>query len=205
MSLLGVNLFGIYNETCKRQMNYIYREDQGRKGSYNVASMLLDYIYCLPKEKRTHLIFHADNCVGQNKNNTLLKVFSWLVLMKKCETIEFKFMIKGHTKFSPDSGFGHNKKKFFRENVYTIDQLKTIVETSSSTNDCKIFPGHRFKEYRTKLDLIFEDIKGISKYQCFKFKSDQPGIVFCKKRVTDTLEIGPIHSMIKIPPNGLKK
>eukprot|EP00835_Amoeboradix_gromovi_P001065 NODE_42_length_29671_cov_0.584810.p7 type:complete len:278 gc:universal NODE_42_length_29671_cov_0.584810:26751-27584(+) len=30
LSLLNVNLFGIHNETHHRQMNYIYREDQGK-------------------------------------------------------------------------------------------------------------------------------------------------------------------------------
>eukprot|EP00835_Amoeboradix_gromovi_P006899 NODE_934_length_2956_cov_0.140357.p1 type:complete len:253 gc:universal NODE_934_length_2956_cov_0.140357:1007-249(-) len=67
MSLLNINLFGIHNETNKKQMNYIYREDQGKKGSNNVASMLIDYIFCLPPNDRRHLVLHADNCVGQKK------------------------------------------------------------------------------------------------------------------------------------------
>eukprot|EP00835_Amoeboradix_gromovi_P006005 NODE_636_length_5742_cov_0.129364.p1 type:complete len:572 gc:universal NODE_636_length_5742_cov_0.129364:942-2657(+) len=185
MSLLNINLFGIHNETHHRQMNYIYREDQGKKASNNVATLLLDYIYCLPKEQRLNLILHADNCVGQNKNNTILKLLSWLCLLGKCNTIEFKFMMKGHTKFSPDSCFGHIKKKFARENVYTLNQLKSVVETSSVTNECKIFPGHRFKDYRSKLDLIFEDISGIAKYHVFVFNSEHPGVVYCKKLVND--------------------
>eukprot|EP00834_Sanchytrium_tribonematis_P005732 NODE_367_length_8687_cov_0.577084.p3 type:complete len:274 gc:universal NODE_367_length_8687_cov_0.577084:2356-1535(-) len=185
LSLLNVNLFGIYNETQCRQMNYIYREDQGKKASNNVATLLLDYIYCLPKEQRMNLILHADNCVGQNKNNTIIELLSWLCLLGKCDTIEFKFMIKGHTKFSPDSGFGHIKKKYMRENAYNLDQVKDIIETSSVTNECKVFPSHRFKDYRSKLDLIFENISGIGKYHFFLFKADSPGIVFCKKLVSD--------------------
>eukprot|EP00835_Amoeboradix_gromovi_P003084 NODE_192_length_15450_cov_0.476355.p5 type:complete len:242 gc:universal NODE_192_length_15450_cov_0.476355:7474-6749(-) len=185
MSLLNINLFGIHNETFRRQVNYVYREDQGKKASNIVASLLLDCIYCLPKEKRANLILHADNCVGQNKNNTIIKLFSWLCLLGKCNTIEFKFMMKGRTKFSPDSGFGHIKKKFARENVYTLDQVKTVIEESSVTNECKIFPGHRFKNYRSKLDLIFGVLSGIGKYHVFMFKSEHPGVVYCKKLIND--------------------
>eukprot|EP00835_Amoeboradix_gromovi_P005377 NODE_499_length_7667_cov_0.356897.p3 type:complete len:223 gc:universal NODE_499_length_7667_cov_0.356897:441-1109(+) len=166
-------------------MNYVYREDQGRKASNNVATLLLDYIYCLPKEQRMNLILHADNCVGQNKNNTIIKLLSWTCLLRKCNTIEFKFMMKGHTKFSPDSGFGHIKKKFARENIFNLDQIKSIIETSSVTNECKTFPSHRFKDYRTKLDLVFADISGIAKYHMFLFKAECPGVVFCKKLVND--------------------
>ena len=79
-------------------------------------------------------------------------------------------MMKGHTKFSPDSAFGHIKKKFARENVF--DQVKTIIETSSETNECKIFPSHRFIDFRTKLDLVFTDISGIAKYHVFVFKAE---------------------------------
>eukprot|EP00835_Amoeboradix_gromovi_P003019 NODE_186_length_15678_cov_0.309262.p7 type:complete len:144 gc:universal NODE_186_length_15678_cov_0.309262:7726-7295(-) len=132
-----------------------------------------------------HLILHADNCVGQNKNNTIIKLLSWMCLLGKCNTIEFEFMMKGHTKFSPDSGFGHIKKKYTRENVFNLDQVKSIIESSSITNECKVFPSHRFKDYRSKLDLVFNDISGIAKYHVFLFKADCPGVVFCKKQIND--------------------
>eukprot|EP00835_Amoeboradix_gromovi_P005440 NODE_510_length_7452_cov_0.223990.p1 type:complete len:250 gc:universal NODE_510_length_7452_cov_0.223990:1606-2355(+) len=106
LSLLNVNLFGTHNETQQKQINYIYREDQGRKTSNNVATLLLDYIYCLPKEQRMNLILYADDSVGQNKNNTIIKLLSWMCLLGECNTIELKFMMKGHTKLSSDSGFG---------------------------------------------------------------------------------------------------
>ena len=85
--------------------------------------------------------------------------------------------MKGHIKFSPDRGFVHTKKKFARENVFDLDQLKSVIETSSVTNECKIFPSHRFKDYRKNLYLVFTDISGIAKYHIFKFKSENPGVV----------------------------
>eukprot|EP00835_Amoeboradix_gromovi_P001932 NODE_99_length_20944_cov_0.552746.p4 type:complete len:294 gc:universal NODE_99_length_20944_cov_0.552746:8306-7425(-) len=156
LSLLNVSLFGIHNETRSRQLNYIYREDQGKKGSNNVASMLVDYIHRLPKSEIKHLILFADNCAGQNKNNTIVKLLCWLCLTNVCETITLKFMIKGHTKFLPDSCFGHNKKKYAAQNVFGIEQIKEIISDSSTVNECIIFPSRRFKDYRSKLDNFFQ-------------------------------------------------
>jgi hypothetical protein len=51
LSLLNVYLFGFCNETKKKQLNYIYREDQGKKGGDNVVSLLIDYIFLLPSEQ----------------------------------------------------------------------------------------------------------------------------------------------------------
>eukprot|EP00834_Sanchytrium_tribonematis_P005852 NODE_385_length_8329_cov_0.434386.p2 type:complete len:403 gc:universal NODE_385_length_8329_cov_0.434386:5296-6504(+) len=67
LSLLNIFLFGIHNETKKKQMNYIYREDQGKKGGDNVVSLLIDYIFLLPTEQRRHLILFADNCGTKQK------------------------------------------------------------------------------------------------------------------------------------------
>jgi hypothetical protein len=55
-------------------MNYLIDEgmDSG-KGSNMVVSLLHDYLASSPIQP-THLELHADNCVGQNKNNTMIQV-----------------------------------------------------------------------------------------------------------------------------------
>eukprot|EP00835_Amoeboradix_gromovi_P003525 NODE_236_length_13376_cov_0.329367.p2 type:complete len:388 gc:universal NODE_236_length_13376_cov_0.329367:7386-6223(-) len=170
LSLLNIYLFGIYNETKKKQLTYIYREDHGKKGGDNVVSLLIDYIFLLPSDQRRHLILLADNCVGQNKNNTMMKLLAWLCLTGKCDTIGIRFMIKGHTKFSPDAGFGHIKKKYALQDIFTVEQVKALIETSASGNECKVFPGRRFKDYRSKLNYYFDDIPGIRGYQSVSSK-----------------------------------
>eukprot|EP00834_Sanchytrium_tribonematis_P006429 NODE_471_length_7033_cov_0.382031.p1 type:complete len:574 gc:universal NODE_471_length_7033_cov_0.382031:4047-2326(-) len=188
MSLLNIHLFGIFNETRQKQLNYIYREDQGKKGSNNVTSILIDYIYRLAEQQRKHLVLFADNCVGQNKNNTVMKLLNWLCLTGKCESIEMKFMIKGHTKFSPDSGFGNIKKKYLQSNVYTLAQANDMIQQSSTVNSSKIFPSHRFKDYRSKLDDFFIDISNIGQYHSFVFKHSDPGKAELKRHVQDSHE-----------------
>eukprot|EP00835_Amoeboradix_gromovi_P000125 NODE_4_length_55019_cov_0.425091.p27 type:complete len:230 gc:universal NODE_4_length_55019_cov_0.425091:26812-27501(+) len=168
LSLLNVSLFRIYNESSKRQVNYIYREDVGKKGNNNVARMLVDYTCRLSEQARRYPVLFADNCVGQNKNNTIVKLLCWLCVSGVSESIQLTFMIKCHTKSSPDSCFGHIKKKFYSQDVYTVGQISEVVELSSTSNSkCIEFPGRRFKEYRSKLDTFFNDISGIAGYQSF--------------------------------------
>eukprot|EP00835_Amoeboradix_gromovi_P006429 NODE_753_length_4542_cov_0.261535.p4 type:complete len:139 gc:universal NODE_753_length_4542_cov_0.261535:3816-4232(+) len=137
--------------------------------------MLVDYIYRLSEQARKTLVLFADNCVGQNKNNTIVKLLCWLRVSGVCESIQLTFMIKGHTKFSPYSCFGDVKKKFYSQDVYTVGQIKEVVESSSTSNSkCIEFPAKHFNGYRSKLDTFFNDISGIASYQSFIFKSSRP-------------------------------
>ena len=183
-------------------MNYIYREDQWKKGSNNVASMLIDYIFCLLPNDRRHLVLHADNCVGQNKNNTILKVFVWRCFMEYCETIEFKFMIKGHTKFAPDGNFGHIKRVYAATSSFTLEDVKSCIQDASVVNTCKIFPSSRFKDYRSGLDHFFKNIKGIANYQQFKFSSVSKGkmtmFVNANSQEMVTLGLVKYHDLVNL-------
>ena len=67
-------IFGVCCEAIPRQINYLIDEaiDVG-KGANTVVSLL--HHFCETHglgEKHVHL--HADNCVGQNKNNTMMHV-----------------------------------------------------------------------------------------------------------------------------------
>ena len=164
--------------------------------------MLIDYIFCLPPNDRRHLVLHADNCVGQNKNNTILKVFVWLCLMEYCETIEFKFMIKGHTKFAPDGNFGHIKRAYATSSSFTLEQVKSCIQDASVVNTCKIFPSSRFKDYRSSLDYFFKNIEGIANYQQFKFLSASKGkvtmFVNASSQEPVTLDLVKDHDLVDL-------
>eukprot|EP00835_Amoeboradix_gromovi_P003631 NODE_248_length_12985_cov_0.286357.p6 type:complete len:203 gc:universal NODE_248_length_12985_cov_0.286357:11564-10956(-) len=164
--------------------------------------MLIDYIFRLPPNDRRHLVLHADNCVGQNKNNTMLKVFMWLCLMEYCETIEFKFMIKGHTKFAPDGNFGHIKRAYAVTSSSTLEQVKSCIQDASVANTCKIFPSSRFKDYRSSLDHFFKNIRGIANYQQFKISNASKGkVTMCvgaSSPETVTLDLVKDHDLVDL-------
>ena len=69
-----VYIFGVCCEGIPRQINYLIDEAMYiGKGANVVVNLLHHYLanYSLGEK---HLHLHADNCVGQNKNNTLIRV-----------------------------------------------------------------------------------------------------------------------------------
>ena len=85
-----VQLFGIAEEARNKQVNFLFHEGQaigqdGKKahGPNAVVSMLDEFMTNHANDKR-QVHFHADNCVGQNKNKSVLAYMAmashvWLV------------------------------------------------------------------------------------------------------------------------------
>jgi len=142
-SLRNIYLFGLTDESCNRQINYLMDEGECAKGSNEVVSMVWHFLNTLSPDKKAHIVFNADNCVGQNKNNTMVKFFLWQCLMGYSKTVQVKFMVKGHTHFGPDSNFSHIKKRYRRSNAFSLAQLSEIVNKSSVSNKAEII-DHNF-------------------------------------------------------------
>ena len=51
----------------------------------------------------------------------------------------------------------------------------------------KVFSSHRFKDFRTPLNVFFNDLPRITKYRYFKFMKDKPGVVMIKEKESDIL------------------
>ena len=99
-------LFGVCCEAIRRQVNYLIDEasDTG-KGSNSIISLLHHFFkFHGLGEREVHL--HADNCIGQNKNNMMLQYLLWRTVVGLHDKITLSFLIVGHTKFSPDWCFG---------------------------------------------------------------------------------------------------
>ena len=127
-------IFGVCCEALPRQVNYLIDEasDTG-KGANTIVSLLhhffqehgLGEIFCSPT---------ADNCVGQNKNSTMLHYLLWRVMVGLYRSITLPFLIVGHTKFSPEWCFGLLKQRFRRTVVGCLDDLVQVVKTSATVN-----------------------------------------------------------------------
>ena len=87
-------------------------------------------------EREVHL--HADNCVGQNKNNTMIHYLLWRVLVVLLKRITLSFLIVGHPKFSPDWCFGLLKQRFRRSVVGSVNDLARVVDESCIHKRCSI-------------------------------------------------------------------
>lgn len=135
-----------------------------------------------------HLFFHADNAVGQNKNNTVLHYLAWRVLSGRNPVIKLSFMLPGHTKFAPDRFFGLIKKLYRHTPISTQADLEQVVK--NSTTGCQNVPQCTFKngercvvwyDWSAYLSSFFRPLPGILQYHHFRFDATTPGIVFSKE------------------------
>lgn len=177
LSLRSVILFGIVDDGgtgTPHQVNMLYDQTTAGKGSSEVVSMLYHFLIRErhPAYATPHVVFHADNCTGQNKNSTVIHFLLWCVATGLLESVEFRFLVKGHTKFSPDGGFGMIKRYYRRANIYTIDQVAKVIQESTMTtqrNTAIILPQRRFGDWKTALRQYFLPFKGVGACAAFRF------------------------------------
>ena len=110
----------------------------------------------------------------------------WRVLTGRHVSITLSFLLVGHTKFSPDWGFGLLKQKFRRELVSSLDDLVAVINSSSAHNTAQLagredgseaIPIYDWAGY---LKPHFCKIVLIKSYQHFTVTSNQKGYVMMK-------------------------
>ncbi|XP_070573522.1 uncharacterized protein [Ptychodera flava] len=123
LSPMKVFCFGVCNEVCKEQINYLFTEadsigQDGKKsaGPNNVISILHHHLsdHSLGEKQCS---FHADNCGGQNKNKSVLHYMSWRTSTGLHDEIQIHFMEPGHTKCICDACFGKVRQLYRRSDV----------------------------------------------------------------------------------------
>ena len=118
-------------------------------------------------ERRVTL--QADNCVGQNKNTTMMWYLAWRVITGQHDTIQLNFMLPGHTKFQPDSYFGLSKK-YYR----TQDHVDDMNDLADCARQCS--------QDVTCVPQLYHDWH----YCTFQFDQDHPGVMRMKTLPLDT-------------------
>ncbi len=82
---------------CNHLHAHVYHEGVGKKGANNVASLIikmLKLLELLDKScARGELSIIFDNCTGQKKNNTVLKLLVWLTKMGYFKEVNFVFSL----------------------------------------------------------------------------------------------------------------
>ena len=102
-------------------------------------------------------------------------------------TINYDFLLPGHTKFAPDWCFGLVKQKTRRTFISSLFNSARAVEKSASVNVAEL-AGLRNGTVRiqtydwvTYLGQYFKKIPQIKTYHHFRFDKEYPGTVFCKQ------------------------
>jgi len=158
------------------------------KGANCLASMLHHYLEHYSRGK-THLVVHADNCVGQNKNNIMMDYLARRVAVGLHNKITMLFLSVGHTKFAPDAGFGILKAKFWRIEVSSVPELAKCIEDSTPVSKLNraVIVGSEHGEifvstydWQNHLSAMFRPIPQLKQWHSFVFDHRKPGTVTCK-------------------------
>ena len=120
-------LFGVWCEAKSEQVNYLIDEnDNPGKGANCVVSLVHHYLE-MHTSHNQEICLHADNAVGQNKNNTMMQYLCWRIITGKSLKITLSFMMAGHTTFTPDRFFGLLKKSYRRTSVSSMKDIEGMV------------------------------------------------------------------------------
>ena len=69
-------LFGVCCEAKSEQVNYLINENNPSKGANCVVSLVHHYLE-MHTSHNQEICLHADNAMGQNKNNTMMQYLCW--------------------------------------------------------------------------------------------------------------------------------
>ena len=140
-------------------------------------------------EKRVWL--HADNCVGENKNNTLMHYLAWRVMNGFHSEITISFMLPGHTKFSPDSIFGLYKLCYRKNKIDSLYEAINCCPKATKKSEIvpHIYGKHMgiedpkidFRNWKIFFNNHFKEIPTITEISYFRFTAEMPGAVQIKR------------------------
>ena len=190
LSARKCQLFGVACEPLNWQLNYLIDEaDVVGKGANTTISLVHHFLENKAPHHCAHIYLHAENCIGQNKNNATMQYLCWRVLTGKQRHIAISFMLPGHTKFAPDRHFGLIKKVYRRTRVDTIGCLQKVVINSSHIGANKVqlvrdSSGQQvvhFYGWSSFLQQYFSNLPSITSFRVFEFDCRFPGKVFAQK------------------------
>jgi len=144
---------------------HLYHE-VGKKGANNVASLIvkaLRQLNILREDSvggELNIIF--DNCLGQNKNNTVLKLPAWLMAMNYFKEVNFTFLIVGQTKNAADCLFNSLKTEYRLQNLFTFQDL---LEAHNRSQMVTVHPAspEDFLDYDKLMNYLYRPLAGIVK------------------------------------------
>jgi len=143
---------------CDHMHAHVYHEGIGKKGANNVCSLIvktLQYLNIMREGNiggELNIIF--DNCSGQNKNNTVLRLLVFLTEMGYFKQVNFVFLVVGHTKNAADRILNLLKLKYRKVNVHTMQELFTVLNTSGHVTIHSTKPDD-FADWNTFLNLFY--------------------------------------------------
>lgn len=77
------------------------------------------------------MITYSDGCGGQNKNHTVIFYFFDLHKRGIYETLDHKFLVRGHTYLENDRDFAQIEKRKKRSVVYLPEDWSSVIREAN--------------------------------------------------------------------------
>ena len=171
---------------------HVYHEGVGKKGANNVASLIVKTLRGLNLLREDsvggelNIVF--DNCSGQNKNNTVLKLAAWLMAMGYFKSVQFIFLVVGHTKNAADRLFNSLKHEYRKQNLFTFDELARALDQSATVTVHRTV-ANDFFDYDKLLDGMYRKLTGqIKQNHIFSCEDDGSEMMIRKSNLPEHQE-----------------
>jgi len=171
---------------------HVYHEGVGKKGANNVASLIVKTLRGLNLLREDsvggelNIVF--DNCSGQNKNNTVLKLAAWLMAMGYFKSVQFIFLVVGHTKNAADRLFNSLKHEYRKQNLFTFDELARALDQSANVTVHRTV-ANDFFDYDKLLDGMYKKLTGqIKQNHIFSCEDDGSEMMIRKSNLPEHQE-----------------
>ena len=172
---MTANNFGIVNHSHdygngnidNHMYCHVYHEGVGKNGRTNVASLIVKTLreMKLLRDNEVGGEFNVifDNCSGQNKTNTVLKLVMWLKEMRYFKRVSFVFLIVGHTKNACDCLFNSLKHEHRKKNIFTMDELNVALGVSAKISVVPTVASD-FLDYDGAFKALYTSLSELAKH-----------------------------------------
>ncbi len=134
---LTISVFSIHNVKTGKSKYYVYHEGICGKGANEVGSFLLQYISQLP-DNIQHLHVFSDNCYGQNRNHTIVRMFLALAHNRFASVTQY-FPIRGHSYMPNDRDFGHLKARLrVEDRIFTTMKFVRLIASAPNVEEVQL-------------------------------------------------------------------
>jgi len=109
---------------------YLWDESNGSKGSSEIGSCILQYLYSLP-DSVSHVSTFSDTCGGQNRNKNVAAAMLYAVSnIEHLKIIDMKFMESGHSYLEADSMHSTIERARKHKKIYTTQEWSLLLQTA---------------------------------------------------------------------------
>ncbi len=88
-----------------------------------------------------------------------MKLALWLMAMGYFKSVQFIFLVIGHTKNAADRLFNSLKQEYRKQNLFTFDQFVRTLDQSASVTVHRTL-ANDFLDYDSLLDGIYRKLAG---------------------------------------------